>query len=72
MLPLADPLLRVTSTATSSDVLLLSVIITVSEVLLSATKYCDWLSDNTDSVTITLFNARYKISFSITYHHHPL
>ena len=44
-LPLADPSLIVTSTITSSDVLLFSVIAPVNELSLSATEYCDWLSD---------------------------
>ena len=44
-LPLADPSLIVTSTITSLDVLLLSVIVPVNELLLSAIEYCDWPSD---------------------------
>ena len=34
-----------TSTITSLDVLLLSVIVPASGLSLSATEYCDWLSD---------------------------
>ena len=44
-LPLADPSLRVTSTITFSDALLLSIIITLNELSLSSTEYCDWLND---------------------------
>ena len=50
ILPIADPSLRVTSTVTSSDAALFSVIVPISESLLSATKYCDWFSDTTASV----------------------
>ena len=44
-IPLAVPLLRVTSTITSSVAVLLSAILTVNEVLFSATEYCDWLNE---------------------------
>ena len=44
-LPIADPSLIVTSNITSTDALLLSVILTVNEVSFSATEYCDWLND---------------------------
>ena len=49
-LPLADPLLRVTCTITSSDALLLIIIITLNEVPLSDTEYCDSLNDTVDPI----------------------
>ena len=49
-LPLADPLVMVTSTITSSDVLLFSIRPTDNGVMFSSIEYCDWLNDKTASV----------------------
>jgi len=49
-LPVADPSLRVTSTNTSSDTLLLSLILPLNVVSLSVTEYCDWLKDTISSI----------------------
>ena len=55
VIPLADPSMRMISTATSLDVSLLNVTNAVSELLLSAAKYCDWLNDTTASVRVIPF-----------------
>ena len=44
-IPLAVPLLRVTSTITSSVAILLSDILTAKEVSFSDTEYWDWLNE---------------------------
>ena len=49
-LPLADPLVMVTSTITSLDALLLSIRPTDNGVMFSSIEYCDWLNDNTAPV----------------------
>ena len=49
-LPLADPLVMVTSTITSLDALLLSITPTDNGVKFSSIKYCDWLNDNSAPV----------------------
>ena len=49
-LPLADPLVMVTSTVTSSDVLLLSIRPTDNGVMFSSIEYCDGSNDNSAPV----------------------
>ena len=45
-LPLADPLVMITSTITSLDALLLNIRPTDNGVMFSLIKYSDWLNDN--------------------------
>ena len=45
-LPLADPLVMVTSTITSLDALRLNIRPTDNGVMFSSVEYCDWLNDS--------------------------
>ena len=54
-IPLADPSMRIISTVISLDASLLNVTNAASELLLSTTKYCDWLNDITASVRVIHF-----------------